>query len=119
MISRPSSARRRQTCLQVFPEARARSISGRRERSSAVFVSESCASCHTIRGTAATGTVGPDLTHVASRQTLAALALPNTPDYLRAWVDDPARFKPGTRMPKVPLTAKQLDEVVAYLEQLK
>jgi cytochrome c oxidase subunit 2 len=112
VVAQPPAAFRRWLALQRRPATAGGA-------GSAVFVSESCASCHTIRGTAARGTVGPDLTHVASRQTLAALALPNTPDYLRAWVHDPARFKPGTRMPKVPLTAKQLDEVVAYLEQLK
>jgi Cytochrome c1 len=84
-----------------------------------VFASESCASCHTIRGTAATGTVGPGLTHVASRQTLAALAIPNTRAVRRAWIRDPGRFKPGTRMPKVPLTGKQLEQLVAYLEGLR
>jgi cytochrome c oxidase subunit II len=83
------------------------------------FIAESCGSCHTIRGTPARGNVGPDLTHFASRQTLAAITLPNTPPYVRAWIRDPGRFKPGTRMPKLPLTAKQVDELAAYLERLK
>jgi cytochrome c oxidase subunit 2 len=82
-------------------------------------MSESCASCHTIRGTPARGKVGPDLTHVASRSTIAALELPNTAEYLRGWIHDPGHFKPGTRMPRVPLTPKQLDEVAGYLEQLR
>jgi cytochrome c oxidase subunit 2 len=84
-----------------------------------VFLSEQCASCHTIRGTPARGDVGPDLTHVASRATIAALTLPNTPDYLRGWIRDPGHFKPGVRMPKLPLTIGQLDALVAYLEQLR
>jgi cytochrome c oxidase subunit 2 len=79
----------------------------------------SCASCHTIRGTRADGTVGPDLTHVASRQTLAALTIPNTRDFLRAWIRDPGQFKPGARMPKLPLTPRELDQLVAYLERLE
>jgi cytochrome c oxidase subunit 2 len=83
------------------------------------IIAESCASCHTIRGTPARGEVGPDLTHFASRQTLAAITLPNTPAYVRAWIRDPGRFKPGTRMPKLPLTAKQVEELAAYLERLK
>jgi cytochrome c oxidase subunit 2 len=87
--------------------------------SNAAFISESCGSCHTIRGTPASGKVGPDLTHFASRQTLAASTLPNTPAYVRAWIRDPGRFKPGTRMPKLPLTAKQVDELAAYVERLK
>jgi cytochrome c oxidase subunit II len=83
------------------------------------FIAESCGSCHTIRGTPARGKVGPDLTHFASRQTLAAITLPNTPAYVRAWIHEPGRFKPGTRMPKLPLTAKQVDELAAYLERLR
>jgi cytochrome c oxidase subunit 2 len=85
----------------------------------AAFISESCGSCHMIRGTSARGTVGPDLTHFASRQTLAALTLPNTRAFVRAWIRDPGRFKPGTRMPKLPLSAKQVDELATYLERLK
>jgi cytochrome c oxidase subunit 2 len=72
-----------------------------------------------IRGTSARGTVGPDLTHFASRQTLAALTLPNTRAFVRAWIRDPGRFKPGTRMPKLPLSTKQVDELATYLERLK
>jgi len=83
------------------------------------FIRESCGSCHMIRGTPARGTVGPDLTHFASRQTIASLTLPNTRAYVRAWISDPARFKPGTRMPKLPLSAKQVDELASYLERLK
>ena len=86
---------------------------------SATFISESCGSCHTIRGTPARGDVGPDLTHFASRQTVAALTLPNTPAYVRAWIRDPQRFKPGARMPKLPLSARQVDELATYLERLK
>jgi cytochrome c oxidase subunit 2 len=85
----------------------------------AVFMHEACASCHTIRGTQAGGKVGPDLTHIASRKTIAANELPNTPAYLRAWIHDPPKFKPGTRMPTLPLTPRQLTQVVAYLEQLR
>jgi cytochrome c oxidase subunit 2 len=85
----------------------------------ATFISESCGSCHMIRGTSARGTVGPDLTHFASRQTLAALTLPNTRAFVRAWIRDPGRFKPGTRMPKLPLSTKQVDELATYLERLK
>ena len=85
----------------------------------AVFMHEACASCHTIRGTQARGKVGPDLTHIASRRTIAANELPNTPSDLRAWIRDPGKFKPGTRMPTLPLTPRQLDELVAYLEKLR
>ena len=104
------------------PAAYRRWLAGQRQPArgdSEIFKRESCASCHTIRGTAASGTVGPDLTHLASRRTLAALAIPNTRDFLRAWIRDPGRFKPGTRMPTVPLTARQLDQLVGYLEGLR
>jgi cytochrome c oxidase subunit 2 len=85
----------------------------------AVFLSEPCASCHTIRGTPAAGTVGPDLTHLAARATLAALTIPNTPSYLRGWLADPQAVKPGVLMPSVPLSQRQLDELTAYLSHLR
>jgi cytochrome c oxidase subunit II len=80
-----------------------------------------CASCHTIRGTSASGDVGPDLTHVASRTTLGGLTLENDDrDDLRAWIRDSQQFKPGNKMPSfTQLPASQLDAIVAYLEQLK
>ena len=83
-----------------------------------VFLGESCASCHSIRGTSAIGDVGPDLTHLASRSTLASVTIPNTPSYLRGWIADPQNVKPGAKMPAVPLTNRQLDELTAYLEHL-
>ena len=80
---------------------------------------ENCASCHAIRGTDAHGRVGPDLTHVMSRETLAALAIPNTPSDLRRWIAHPQDVKPGNQMPALPLSNRQLDQVTAYLETLK
>jgi cytochrome c oxidase subunit 2 len=80
---------------------------------------ENCASCHAIRGTDAQGHVGPDLTHLMSRETLAALAIRNTPADLRRWIADPQGVKPGNQMPALPLDAQQLDQVTAYLETLK
>ena len=88
------------------------------KRGREVFLSEACADCHTIRGTDAKGTAGPDLTHLASRKTLAALTIPNEPLYLRDWIRDPQHFKPGSKMPALPLTDQQLDDLVAYLERL-
>ena len=84
-----------------------------------VFTQNVCASCHTIRGTAAKGTAGPDLTHVGSRTTLGAGILPNDVASMRAWLDDPQRYKPGSFMPHVPLSAADLDALAAYLESLK
>ena len=81
----------------------------------ALFVSK-CGSCHTIRGTPAQSGVGPDLTHVGSRTSLAALAIPNTPERMREWIRDPQKVKPGNQMPAVPLTAAQVSQLAAYLE---
>jgi cytochrome c oxidase subunit II len=87
-------------------------------RTSALFV-DKCGSCHTIRGTRASGTAGPDLTHLGSRRSLAALTLHNSPDNLRAWIRDPQRFKPGAQMPALRLTSAQVAKLAAYLEGLK
>jgi cytochrome c oxidase subunit II len=84
-----------------------------------VFIDGECATCHTIRGTSARGYVGPDLTHLASRTSLAALTIPNTPAELRRWLEDPQRVKPGNQMPGVVLTRVQLDALVAYLRELR
>jgi cytochrome c oxidase subunit 2 len=78
-----------------------------------------CASCHTIMGTTARGRIGPDLTHVASRETLAAGRLQNTPALLSAWLRDPDEFKPGSHMPNLRLTNDQRSDIVQYLETLK
>jgi cytochrome c oxidase subunit 2 len=85
----------------------------------AAFMSKPCAACHTIRGTSANGTTGPDLTHIGSRQTIAAGLLPNTRGSLAAWIADPQTLKPGNNMPLVPLSSEELKQVSAYLESLK
>ena len=84
-----------------------------------IFTSNVCASCHTIVGTDAHGTAGPDLTHVGSRKTLGAGVLPNDADSMRAWIADPQRYKQGSFMPPVPLSAAELDALAVYLESLK
>jgi cytochrome c oxidase subunit 2 len=85
----------------------------------AVFQSLSCVSCHAVKGTAAAGSFGPDLTHLMSRQTLAAGAIANTPENLRAWVRNPQEAKPGCLMPSLQLTDEELSQVVSYLQSLK
>ena len=77
-----------------------------------------CSSCHAIAGTPASGTIGPDLTHLASRRTLAA-AMPMNTGNLYGWVEDPQSLKPGAAMPTIGLEPQQLHAVVAYLETLK
>jgi cytochrome c oxidase subunit 2 len=84
-----------------------------------VFEHQACINCHTVAGTAANGRFGPDLTHLMSRETLAAGATPNTPENLRAWIDDPNTFKPGSLMPAMHLTGRQNDQITAYLLTLK
>jgi cytochrome c oxidase subunit II len=84
-----------------------------------VFETEACMSCHTIRGTAATGRFGPDLTHLMSRQTLGAGAAPNTVQNLSAWIKDPATFKSGCLMPAMQLSDQQIDQLTDYLSTLR
>jgi cytochrome c oxidase subunit II len=88
-------------------------------RGEQVFMHSQCESCHTMRGTPARGTVGPDLTHVGGRTTLASLTIPNTPRELTAWLTNPQRVKPGNRMPTLPLTPADRQALVAYLESLR
>ena len=78
-----------------------------------------CAMCHTVRGTDAGGRMGPDLTHFATRSTIAAGTAPNTRGYLAGWIADPQHLKPGTRMPSTGLTSSDLQAVLAYLETLR
>ena len=78
-----------------------------------------CVSCHAIQGTRAKGTMGPNLTHLMSRQTIGSGVVTNTPENLRAWVKDPQSIKPGCFMPGMKLTEQQLDGVVSYLQSLK
>ena len=84
-----------------------------------VFTSTGCASCHAIAGTTAVATAGPDLTHLASRQSLGAGAVANTREDLAAWVTDPHTIKNGVEMPATALTPEELDDVLAYLESLE
>lgn len=84
----------------------------------ALFVGLTCSSCHTVTGSGAPASkdVGPDLTHLGDRKTLAAGVVPNTPDELRKWLADPNSIKPGSNMPNLQLSPQQLDALVAYLE---
>lgn len=90
------------------------------EQGAALFLSEGCGSCHAVRGTAAAGSVGPDLTHLASRTTLAAGILPMTTEALQEWIADPERFKPGVEMPGYDhLTETERAALATYLMGLK
>lgn len=84
------------------------------------FVQNGCGACHAVRGTSARGQVGPDLTHVGSRLSLAAATLDNTAAEARRFIATPERIKPGVRMPAFHmLPAEHLDTVSNYLEGLK
>jgi cytochrome c oxidase subunit II len=80
---------------------------------------DKCSSCHAIRGTDATSHVGPDLTHVASRTSLASLTIPNTAAHMRQWLAQTQHVKPGALMPQVDLTSAEVSRLTAYLESLK
>jgi cytochrome c oxidase subunit 2 len=87
-------------------------------KASALFTSK-CSSCHAIRGTPADSHVGPDLTHVGSRTSLAAATIPNTPARMEQWLRETQRVKPGALMPDVSLTDTQVRQLTRYLESLK
>lgn len=85
-----------------------------------LFVQEkACFSCHAIDGTDARGNVGPNLTDVGERTTIAAGVLDNTPENLTRWLHDPQEVKPGAKMPNLKLTDDELAALVAYLRSLK
>jgi cytochrome c oxidase subunit 2 len=89
------------------------------QRGRDIFLNRSCVLCHTVRGTPAASNVGPDLTHVASRRTLAAGALPTSRGNFSAWIADPQGIKPGSNMPITKLAPDELNAVSAYLMALK
>jgi cytochrome c oxidase subunit 2 len=84
-----------------------------------VFEHTACINCHTVSGTVAEGRFGPDLTHLASRDTIAAGAVKNTPANLRKWIGDPDALKPGCLMPKMNLNEHDLDAITAYMASLR
>ena len=86
----------------------------------AVFHDNGCGGCHTVRGTDADGTIGPDLTNVGGRVRLAASSFPNNVGTLAGWVASAQHLKPGNGMPSFDrLTGPELRAVATYLEGLK
>lgn len=83
------------------------------------FMKRSCVMCHKIGGTTAGANAGPDLTHVASRMTIAAGALPMGEENLAAWVSDPQSIKPGTHMPVPQLDGDEVGAIASYLDGLR
>jgi cytochrome c oxidase subunit 2 len=88
-------------------------------RGQEVFLASTCVMCHTVSGTPAGSRIGPNLTHLAGRRTIAAGSLPNTRGNLAGWIVDPQRIKPGVRMPPNALAPDDLQALLAYLESLK
>jgi cytochrome c oxidase subunit 2 len=84
-----------------------------------IFETTACINCHTVSGTVANGRFGPDLTHLMSRDTIAAGAAPNTPQNLRLWIRNPNTIKPGSLMPAMELNEQELYALTAYLETLR
>jgi cytochrome c oxidase subunit 2 len=85
-----------------------------------IFLSGPCAMCHQVRGTVAGGQVAPDLTHLASRQLIAANSYKNNDAYLEAWITHAQSLKPGAEMPNLTqFSGEQLHDLVAYLRQLQ
>lgn len=84
-----------------------------------LFLSGNCIGCHTVRGTNARGQIGPDLTHVGSRRTIAAGMLENTPENLAAWLRDPQAIKPDNLMQIPDMTEEDIERLAAYLSSLE
>ena len=83
------------------------------------FLRNPCVGCHTIRGTAATATIGPDLTHFASRSSIGALTIPNNAGNLAGWIENAQNAKPGSLMPPMSLDPGDLQAILDYLETLR
>ncbi len=103
----------------IQEQSRPADISDHVSKGQRIFESMACINCHSVKGTVADGTFGPDLTHLMSRDTIASGAVANTPENLRRWIQDPNLIKPGSRMPAMGLSGPDLDEVAAYLETLR
>jgi cytochrome c oxidase subunit 2 len=84
-----------------------------------IFLGSACVYCHAVRGTNANSNFGPDLTHLASRRTLAAGMLANNRGNLSGWVLNPQQIKPGNKMPPTALSGEELNALLAYLESLE
>jgi cytochrome c oxidase subunit II len=89
-----------------------------KQKGQQIFLSKNCALCHTVRGTEAGGKIGPDLTHLATRSTIASVTLPNTRGHLAGWVVDPQKIKPGVKMPPNQLSPDELVALLDYLQSL-
>lgn len=104
--------------LEARQEAPASPDDGAAAEGERLFETEACAGCHTVEGTSAQGTVGPDLTDMGARQELGAGVVENTPDNLDQWIRDARQLKPAVVMPPIDLTDDEAEAIVTYLESL-
>lgn len=84
-----------------------------------VFLAANCINCHAIKGTDATGNLGPDLTHLASRRTIGSAIVENNVGNLSGWIVNPQHIKPGNLMPPAELSSVELQALLAYLATLE
>jgi cytochrome c oxidase subunit II len=84
-----------------------------------LFLSQTCSQCHTVSGSTASALVGPDLTHLASRETIGSGLLPNTTENVADWIMNAQVFKPGCHMPQMRLSHSDAHDIAVYLESLK
>jgi cytochrome c oxidase subunit II len=105
--------RQNQTQTSVTP------ASDSQKRGQQVFLTSTCVMCHAINGTPAGSNIGPNLTHVASRNMIAAATVVNTREHLAQWIIDSQQYKPGNRMPQNNLSDADLQSLVEYLQSLK
>jgi cytochrome c oxidase subunit II len=106
--------------FEAWRTRRAAVPAAQESKGAAVFARAGCGACHTVRGSAANGLAGPDLTHVGARRTLGAGILPNNQGTMAGWIADSQAIKPGNRMPSYPvLSGEELRELAAYLTSLK
>ena len=89
------------------------------KRGEILFQEKTCGNCHTISGTPANGQIAPDLSHIASRETLLSGMMANNKENLKKWLENPQNVKKGSNMPNFLMSEKEVNELVAYLEQLK
>jgi cytochrome c oxidase subunit 2 len=118
VVAVPEAAYRQWRTDQAAPAIEPADATLRRGREA--FLREGCGACHAVRGTPANGTLGPDLTHVGSRLSLAAGRLDNHAGTLAGWIADSQGIKPGNLMPSMNVfSGEELRAVAAYLESLK
>jgi len=116
VVADPPEAYRQWAAAQRLPAAPAAAPDA--QRGSSVFLAR-CGACHTVRGTPAGGVVGPDLTHLMSRRTIASGTLPNNRLTLSGWIANPQALKPGALMPPTYLSGPELADLRSYLETLR